>query len=235
MRASASCRRSDAYDEHSIRWGYRPILEADTPDEEQSTLNGWILEHADDPMYRFGDPSLVDPTSMWEAIGDDAMRAGEYGIANLQRILDGLLEWTYEEGEEYAELAELYGEIVDQWNRYMDHVAANIGGAIQTRKTYDQEGPVYEFVPAETQRRALDFLGTQAFDPPTWLVPEAIVSRIENVGAVERIRVLQVRTLGLVMQAGRMQRLIEAEARIGSNAFGLGEMLADCARTYGAS
>ena len=41
----------------------------------------------------------------------------------------------------------------------MDHVAANIGGAIQTRKTYDQEGPVYEFVPAETQRRALDFLG----------------------------------------------------------------------------
>ena len=215
------------YDEYSIRWGYRPILEADTPDEEQPTLNGWILEHADDPMYRFGDPSLVDPTSMWEAIGDDAMRAGAYGIANLQRILDRLIEWTYEEGEDYAELAELYGEIVDQWNRYMEHVAANIGGAIQTRKTYDQEGPVYEFVPAETQRRALDFLGTQAFDPPTWLVPEAIVSRIENVGAVERLRVLQVRTLGLVMQAGRMQRLIESEARLGSGAYGLGEMLED--------
>ena len=215
------------YDKYSIHWGYRPILEADTPDEEKPILNEWILEHADDPMYLFGDPSLVDPTSMWEAIGDDAMRAGAYGVANLKRILDSLIEWTYEEGEEYAELAELYGEIVDQWNRYMEHVAANIGGAIQTRKTYDQEGPVYAFVPAETQRRALDFLGTQAFDPPTWLVPEEIVSRIENVGAVERLRVLQVRALGLVMQAGRMQRLIESEARLGSDAYGLDEMLTD--------
>ena len=215
------------YDEYSIRWGYRPILDVTTPDEEQTTLDAWILEHADDPIYQFGDPSLIDPTSMWEAIGDDAMRAGDYGIANLKRIVDRLIEWTYEEGEEYAELEELYGEVIAQWNRYMGHVAANIGGSVQTRKTYDQEGPVYQFVPAETQRRAMEFLARQALDPPTWLVPEAVVSRIENVGAVERLRVLQVGTLGLLMQPGRLQRLIESEARIGEEAYGLGEMLGD--------
>ncbi|UCG75818.1 MAG: zinc-dependent metalloprotease [Gemmatimonadota bacterium] len=213
------------YDEYSIRWGYRPILDARTPDEEEGTLGRWILERAGDPLYRFGDPSLIDPTSMWEALGDDAMRAGEYGIANLKRIIDRLIEWTYEEGEEYAELEELYGEVLDQWSLYMGHVAANIGGAVETRKTYDQEGPVYAFVPAETQRRALAFLTAQALEPPTWLVPEAILTRIENVGAVERLRLLQVRTLGMVMQPDRMQRLIEAEARLGDEAYGLGEML----------
>ncbi len=218
------------YDEYAIRWGYRPILKAATPDEEKPILNRWILEHADDPMYRFGDPSLVDPTSMWEAIGDDAMRASDYGIANLERIVEHLIEWTYEEGEEYAELEELYGEVLDQWNLYMGHVAANVGGAVETRKTYDQEGPVFEFVPAETQRRAMEFLARQAFDPPVWLVPEAIVSRIENVGAVERIRMLQVQTLAQLMQAGRMQRLIEAESRLGSDAYGLGELLAHLRR-----
>ena len=222
--------RIGPYDDYAIHWGYRPILDAATPDEEKPTLNRWILEHAEDPMYRFGDPSLVDPTSMWEAIGDDAMRASDYGIANLERIVEHLIDWTYEEGEEYAELEELYGEVLDQWNRYMGHVAANVGGAVETRKTYDQEGPVFEFVPAETQRRAMEFLARQAFDPPVWLVPEAIVSRIENVGAVERIRMLQVQTLALLMQAGRMQRLIEAESRLGSDAYGLGELLADLRR-----
>ena len=218
------------YDEHAIRWGYRPILDAATPDEEEETLNRWILERADDPIYRFGDPSLIDPTSLWEALGDDAIRAGEYGIANLKRVLDGLLEWTHEEGEEYAELEELYGEVLEQWKRYIGHVAANVGGAIETRKTYDQAGPVYEFVPAETQRRAMRFLSEQAFTPPTWLIPEDVLGRIENVGAVERLRELQMSALGPILQAGRMQRLIETEARVGAGAYGLGEMLSDLRR-----
>ena len=45
-------------------------------------------------MYHFGGPSLVHPTptSQTEAIGDDAMRASEYGIANLKRILPNLID-----------------------------------------------------------------------------------------------------------------------------------------------
>jgi hypothetical protein len=158
------------------------------------------------------------------------MRASEYGIANLKRVMDGLLEWTYEEGEEYAELEELYGEVLEQWKRYIGHVAANIGGAIETRKTYDQAGPVYEFVPSETQRGAMRFLTDQALEPPIWLVPEPILTRIENVGAVERLRTLQMSALGMVLQAGRLQRLIETEARVGASAYGLGDMLFDLRR-----
>ena len=38
------------YDKYAIEWGYRPILEAKTPDEEKKTLDSWILKHEGDPM-----------------------------------------------------------------------------------------------------------------------------------------------------------------------------------------
>ncbi len=215
------------YDEYAVEWGYRPIPDADSPDAEEETLDAWIRENYDDPTYHYGDPSGVDPTSLTEAIGDDAMRASEYGIANLERIVPNLLEWTYREREDYAELDELYGQVVAQWNRYMGHVAANVGGVVQTRKTYGQDGPVYEFVPEETQRRAMAFFAERAFQPPTWLVHEEVLSRIENAGTVERMRQIQTRALEMLLDPGRMQRLVEAEARMNGDAYALGEMLGD--------
>jgi len=138
-----------------------------------------------------------------------------------------LIDWTYEPLHPYAELQELYGQILGQWNRYMGHVATTIGGVTQIRKTYDQEGPVYTFVPKESQQRAMQFFVDQAFTTPTWMLNEDILTRVENIGAVERIRGAQVRVVNLVLDPGRMQRLIETEARIGNDAYTLGEMLAD--------
>ncbi len=137
------------------------------------------------------------------------------------------MEWTRQEGEDYSELEELYGQLLGQWNRYMGHVATNVGGVIETRKVQGQEGPVYEFVPEETQRRAMRFFAEQAFEPPTWMLDEEILRRIENVGTVERMRRLQVGVVNRVLDPGRMQRLIEASARNDQDHYDLGEMLAD--------
>jgi hypothetical protein len=219
--------RVGPYDDYSIMWGYRPILDAESPDAEMATLNAWIREREDDPTYWFGDPSAVDPTSLTEAIGSDAMEAGQLGIANLQRIVPSLMEWTFEEGEDWSELEELYGQVAGQWNRYMGHVVTNIGGVVRTRKRQGQDGVIYEPVPEPTQRRAMQFVTDEAFTPPTWLIDEDILGRIENVGTVERMRSLQVGVLNNVLQAGRMQRLIEAEARFGDTTYSLGEMMAD--------
>lgn len=215
------------YDKWAIRWGYRPIPQAPSPEAERATLDSWIRDRYGNPMYHFGDRSGIDPTSLTEAIGDDAMRASRYGIANLRRIVPNLVTWTYQEREDYAELEELYGQVIGQWNRYMGHVAANIGGVTQTRKTYGQEGRVFDFVPESVQREAMRFFAEEAFDPPTWLVDENVLGRIENVGTVERMRQIQVRVVNLVLDPGRMQRLIEAEARLGGSGYGLGEMLGD--------
>ncbi|MCG8467549.1 MAG: zinc-dependent metalloprotease, partial [Gemmatimonadetes bacterium] len=111
--------------------------------------------------------------------------------------------------------------------RYMGHVATVIGGVTRTRKAVGQEGPVYEFVPEETQRRAMEFFVREAFTPPAWMIDENILSRIENVSTVERMRGLQVGVVNRVLDPGRMQRLIEAEARNGVDHYSLGEMLDD--------
>lgn len=219
--------RVGPYDVYSVMWGYRPILGADGVDEEEETLDEWIIERYDDPIYHFGNPSSVDPTSMTEAIGSDAMEAGELGIENLKRIVPALIEWTYEPREDYDELEELYGQIAAQWNRYMGHVAANIGGVVRTPRTFDQEGAVYEPVPVERQRRAMAFLARQAFEPPTWLVDRRILSRIEDVGTVERMRNLQARVLENVLEPRRMQRLIEGQTMRPDAAYALEDMLGD--------
>jgi hypothetical protein len=160
-------------------------------------------------------------------LSDSPVRASEYGIANLRRIVPNLMEWTYEEGEDYSQLRELYNQVLGQWNRYMGHVAAVVGGVVRTAKTQDQGGAVYEMVPADRQRAAMAFFAEQAFATPTWMLDEDIMTRIEHAGAVERIRQRQVGVVNNVLNPSRMQRLIEAEARNGSEAYSLGEMMTD--------
>ena len=219
--------RIGPYDKNTIRWGYRPIPGANSPDAEKAILNQWIKEKADDPVYRYGTSRQYDPSSPSEALSDDPVRASEYGIANLKRIIPNLMEWTYQEGEDYSQLQELYNQVLGQWNRYMGHVGAVIGGVVRTAKTMDQEGPVYEMVPADEQRAAMAFFAEQAFATPTWMLDEDILTRIEHAGAVDRIRQRQVGVINNVLNPGRMQRLIEAEARNGNEAYSLGEMMTD--------
>ena len=215
------------YDKYSIMWGYRPILGADTPEAQRPTLNQWILEHADDPMYRYGDTSQLDPGSLTEAIGDDAMRASDYGIENLKRTIPNLIDWTFQEGRPYEELEELYGQVIGQWNRYTGHVLTNIGGVHQTRKAYGQQGPVYEVVPEPTQRRAMEWVGDQVFATPEWMLNYDVLTRISPAGSIDRIRSLQASVLDRLLDPRRMERLVEAEVRFGPQAYTLGEMLDD--------
>ena len=217
------------YDKWAIEWGYRPIPQANSPDAERGVLNQWVKEHSD-PIYRYGASRPWDPTSPTEALSDDPVRASEYGIANLKRIIPNLVAWTTEDGEDYSELNELYNQVIAQWNRYMGHVAAVVGGVVRTAKTADQAGPVYEIVPEANQRLAMQFFAEQALATPTWMLDENILSRIEHAGAVERIRQRQVGVVNTILDPARMERLIESEARLGDDAYSLGEMMTDLRR-----
>jgi hypothetical protein len=201
--------RIGPYDIYNIKWGYRPILDADTPEEELPTLRGWILEKGDDPTYRFGDGSSTDPTSLSEALGDDAMRASDLGVENLKRTLVNLREWAGEPGEDYSQIAELYGAILGQWNRYVGHVVTNIGGVVWTRRSQSQDGPPYIPVPQAIQRRAMDYLNRQVFQTPEWMLDRDLLYRIQDSGTPDRIQQLQAGALNRVLDVDRMKRLIE--------------------------
>ena len=216
------------YDKYSIKWGYRPILDKEGM-EEKPILDQWILEHAGDPLYRFGAQqwSVVDPSSQTEDLGDDAVKASNYGIENLKRIIPNLISWTSEDGKDYDDLETLYGQVLTQFNRYMGHVSNNIGGVYQYNKTYDQEGAVFFPVPKERQEESMQFLQDQLFTTPEWMIDNNILNKIENNGNVERIRGLQVRTLENVLDFGRLGRMIENETLNGKEAYTLTEMMND--------
>ncbi|CAM4276015.1 zinc-dependent metalloprotease [Gillisia hiemivivida] len=216
------------YDKYAIMWGYKPLLEKKGV-EEKPILDQWILEKADDPIYRFGaqQRGVIDPTSQTEDLGDDAVLASQYGIKNLKRIIPNLIEWTAEDGKDYDDLETMYGQVLGQYNRYMGHVAANIGGVKKFTKTYDQDGAVYFHVTADKQKVAMKFLQDELFSTPEWLIDQDIFNKIEFDGNVERLRGTQERTLNNLLDFGRMARLIENSEINGREAYGLLDMMSE--------
>ena len=213
------------YDKYSTMWGYKPILNK-TAEEEKVILNKWITERADDLMFRFGSSS-IDPSSQTEDLGNDAIKASNYGIANLKRIVPNLIEWTTEDGENYDELQYLYGQVLSQFRRYLGHISTNIGGVYQYYKTSDQEGAVYTHVEKSHQKNCIKFLNKNLFETPTWMIDKNILDKIQFAGAVDQVRGLQSSYLNRILDFGRLARVIENEALNGSEAYSLEELMSD--------
>ena len=216
------------YDKYAISWAYRPILDAKTPADEKKTLDAWILKHAGDPMYRFGQQQvgdIVDPSSQTEDLGDDAVKAGTYGIENLKRIVPNLTTWLAVDGQNYDDVKTMYGQVLSQFNRYMGHSASNIGGAYENYKASGQDGAVYTFVSKAKQQKNMQFLQSQLFATPKWLINKDIFDKTEFSGNVERIRATQERTLKGLLSIGRMGRLVENETLNGNKAYTLINMM----------
>ncbi|MFQ5633337.1 MAG: zinc-dependent metalloprotease, partial [bacterium] len=162
-----------------------------------------------------------------EDLGDDAIKASAYGIANLKHIVPKLVEWSAEAGKEYDSLEELYGQVIGQLRRYMGHVGSNVGGVYEYRKTSDQDGFVYTPVPADYQRAAVRFLNNQLFATPRWLIRPDILRRFESDGMMQRLRNLQAQTLNRLFNADRLKRLAETEALYGQPCYTVAELFAD--------
>jgi len=214
------------YDKFSVMWGYKPIHDA-SEEEEKNILKKWIIDKEDDMMYRFGPSGGIDPSSQTEDLGDNAIKASEYGIKNLKRIIPELMEWTTEDGETYDELEYMYGQVLGQFRRYMGHVATNIGGVYQYYKTSDQKGAVYTHVDKNYQKACVTFLNQHLFKTPYWMINKDILDKIEYAGTTNRIRSMQSSYLNRVLDFGRMARIIENEALNGLNSYSLVEMMSD--------
>ena len=155
------------YDMFSISWLYRPLLDAKTPEDEVPTLSKWISEKSGNLAYRYGKQQFrtrLDPSSVEEDLGDDAMKAGVYGIKNLKIILANLNGWVGKDDPDYRFRLNMYNEVIYQYFRYLNNVLMNIGG-IYMNERYDGDVlPSYTVVPRKDQRRAVKFLLDQMKD-----------------------------------------------------------------------
>ena len=220
-------RKIGPYDKYSINWGYRVIPGANSPEAEKATLDQWILEKANDRMFRFGSGDGSNPEAQTEDLGDNSMKADAYGMENLMKVVPNLLEWTATPGEDYSDTEEIYGEIIGQWRRFVGHVITNVGGITEDYKSTDQAGAVYQVLSEAKQVEAMNWLMKYAFNTPEWLLDEELLRKMQNYGAVNNIRATQSSYLNSLLDPTRMQRLIEAEAFKGRNTYTIYQLLSD--------
>lgn len=215
------------YDNWAIEWGYKMFPQYKSADEELPMLNRWVIEKLKDNRLWFGtETNPDDPRSQSEQVGDDPMKGSAYGIKNLQRIVPNLLQWTKEPNEDFEGLRTIYQEVVGQFSRYNGHVAKFVGGIMETPKTQEQSGPVYELVSKAKQKEAVAFLNKQLFATPTWLIDQQIFDRTGQSGLVV-VGNVQDNILNRLLGTRNLTKLIEAEASAGSKAYSALELLAD--------
>jgi hypothetical protein len=221
------------YDIWSIEYGYRLIKDANSPESERPIINQWIKEKASNPIYRFGRQRGIatDPHAQTEDLGDNSMKASDYGIKNLKKIMPNLISWTGEESKSFEELKEFYNAIVGQYNRYLGHVTSNVGGVHEIYKTFDEQSVVYSHTEKTKQKEAISFLTNELFNTPLWLGDKEVLHRIEEVGFAERIRSMQERTLVSLFSKERILRMQENEAQNGTMAYKLSEMMESLSNT----
>jgi hypothetical protein len=215
------------YDKWAIKWGYSYFEDTKNEAQEKALLNNMTKEAYKNNRLWFGsESSPYDPRYQTEDLGDNAMRASEYGIKNLKRILPNLLEWSKEDGESYSELDELYGALVGQFRRYMGHVTKNVGGIYDSPKTYDMKGDQFEVVPRSIQKDAVAFLNTQLFKTPQWMLNQNILSKINPENGVEAIKGMQDATLNSLLAGDRIVRLLETSTANKDN-YSVDELISD--------
>ncbi len=215
------------YDMWAIEWGYRWYPEAAAPGDETAVLNKITTEKLKDKRYWFGtETNADDPRSQNEDLGDNAMKAGTYGIKNLQRIVPRLAEWTRQADEDHENLSTMYSEVTAQFGRYLGHVSKNIGGIYETPKTVEQEGPVYTYVPKAVQKEAMVFLRKEIFTTPAWLLDNDIFGKTGNTG-LSVVSMRQDAVLGRLISTNTFSKLLSMEAALGETAYKCADMMQD--------
>lgn len=219
--------RIGEYDLWAIQYGYRWYPDMKTPEAEIPLLNQWIISTSMNNKLRFGSEfSNSDPRSQTEDLGDNAMKAGEYGIKNLQRVVPRLIEWTHTPNEGYRNLASMYKGVQNQFENYLGHALSYIGGTYETNKSVEQPGPIFEPVPVSLQLEAIDFISRHILHTPKWLLDTAILGRI-GVPPTQVINASHEMVLNSLLGSETLRRITESEAMYADQTYRMIDYLND--------
>lgn len=227
------------YDLFAIEYGYRWYGKA-APEEEKDLLADFLSRHTG-RLYRYSEAQdvrdAVDPRAQNEDLGDDAVRSSLLGIENLKRIVPQIIRWTTtgEKGQTYEEASRLYYAVINQWNNYLYHVLANIGGIYIENTVVGDGQKTYTFVEKEKQQAALQFLLDEVLTYPRWLFDAEVgeytyLLRNTPLGVVENaptqvLKNAQSYILWDLLSNDRLMRMLENEVVNGKKAFTAVELL----------
>ena len=225
------------YDMMAIEWGYRWF-----PDEAkaETRLYDFLQQHRS-REYAYSETqsqrTAIDPRSLSEDLGDDAVKSATYGIANLKRIMPHIVDWTRtgKPGQTYDDAAQLYQGVIFQWSLYLYHVLANVGGMYLENTAVGDGQKTFAFVERERQKQALDFLIKEVFTYPRWLFSTPLsdytyLLRRTPIGTQEQSPDLALKNqqsymMWDLLDNNRIIRMFDNESRNGKRAFSAIEMM----------
>ena len=176
-----------SYDFWAIRWGYTPVFGAKNFDEETSITRQWITDSLKvAPWYQYGAQqsvrSFYDPRRQTEDLGDDALKASDYGFKNLRYITENFMDWISDEDDpDYSRRMDLYKNIINQFARYLGHLANNVGGLYSNEVLVTDTIPQYQNVPGSYQREVMEYLGA-LYENLDWIDNEKALAKLPVVG-----------------------------------------------------
>ncbi|MFA6592939.1 MAG: zinc-dependent metalloprotease [Bacteroidales bacterium] len=153
------------YDRYVIEWLYKPVLEADDMWEEAKIAQKLLDDKAGDPFYRYAPQQIsgsksygcYDPSARSEDLGDDPIKASNYGTSNLKYILPNVAVWITDDPDN-THRSQLYSQIANQYNRYLNNVLAQVGGIYLNDVKDGTPGVPVRPVSKEVQRKSMQWV-----------------------------------------------------------------------------
>src|SRR6476619_2446095 len=101
------------------KWGYTYTGEENDL-ADKKIVSQWVVDSLKaNPRLWFGGEGLNnDARCQTEDVGDNSMKASEYGIKNLKYVMAHLPEWTKESNDLNADLTNMYRQVATQFLRY---------------------------------------------------------------------------------------------------------------------
>lgn len=178
--------RFGVYDQYLIRWTYTPVFDVNSVEQEEPITSKWITDALkESPYFRYGKQQIsgtVDPRSQTEDLGDNNIKATQYGIKNLKYILSNMENWITEGDDTYEYREDLLMGIVEQLAMYVTHVAGNVGGYFINEVKEGDVMPRYAQIPKSQQKEALNYL-FEIYNDLDWLDNKELLSKLPITGS----------------------------------------------------
>ena len=206
------------YDYFTIEWAYTEFKGTTTPEEDVPYLNKIAERQLTEPMTRFGGGGemgvvgMGDPHARSEDLGDDPIKATQYGLKNIEYITGYLVEACGEKDKDYSMLVHMYDALLAQMYRELAHVGALVGGIEIDNLVYGQSADVFTPTPVEEQKAAVKFILKNGFKTPSWLLKKDIITRIGMHGVTGKISNNQKRLLTSMIGTMTINRMLDLEA-----------------------
>lgn len=225
-----------AYDYWAIEWLYTWYKEQE-PYAEKAKLNTlYNRKVKENPLLQYIniDWYLEDHRLMMEDVGDDPIKASEYGLKNIRYMIPHILDWTQSKPGfyDYTVAFEVYLEVYTQLQHFSKHVMNLVGGRTLDVNEENQR-TIQNWVSKTQQKKAIEFMGQSFLQNQDWLLHPSLLKAFSSVqmstSPMERYLNFVNQIFDLVFDSRRWNEMRKA-LLVDSQQYSVDEMLTDIER-----